>query len=69
MRETMDGTRVHRSNCFASLSACSVAQSCLTVTLWATALPGSCPWDFPGKNALGIVSGHFLLQGIPKIKR
>ena len=25
-------------------------------------LPGSCPWDFPGKNSR--VGCHFLLQGI-----
>ena len=42
---------------------CSVAKSCLT--LWDPvdcSPPGSCPWDFPGKNTG--VGSHSLLQGI-----
>ena len=46
-----------------TLCCCLVAKSCLTpCDPMNYSLPGSCPWDFRGKN-MG-VSCHFLLQGI-----
>ena len=52
--------RVQTSN---YLCVCVPAKSCLTLCdLMGCSPPGSCPWNFPGKNTG--VGCHFLLQGI-----
>ena len=47
--------------CVCVVLACARCHVWLFVTSW-TSLPGSCPWNFPGKSTgMGC---HFLLQGI-----